>query len=65
MVIMLFCLARTFLPEVTNWAFEVEIQAAVMAFGVFVLILYRNRLGSSRRSLHFSHSQGLGDMKQQ
>jgi hypothetical protein len=65
MVIMLFCLAHTFLPDVAIWAAEVEIQAAILAFGVFALILYRNRLGSSRRPSHSSHSQVLGDMKQQ
>jgi hypothetical protein len=63
MVIMLFCLARTFLPGVAIWAAEAEIQAAILAFGVFALILYRNRLGSPRRPSHSSRLQVLGDMK--
>jgi hypothetical protein len=61
MLIMLFCLARTFLPDVAICAAEVEIQAAILAFGVFALILYRLRRESSRTSAPSSHLQVLGD----
>jgi hypothetical protein len=55
MVVILFCLARTCLLGAANLAAEVEIQAAVMAFGIFALILYRLGLESSRGSSLPSH----------
>ena len=51
MIAILFCLARILLPGAADLAAQVEIQGAIMAFGIFALILYRLGLGSSASSL--------------
>jgi hypothetical protein len=43
-IIILICLARTFLPDASTLAVEIETQAALMALGVFAFLLYRVRL---------------------
>jgi hypothetical protein len=60
MFVILFWLARTFLPGAATLAVEVEIQAAILAFGVFALILYRLGLEFSSASSASSHLQSPG-----
>ncbi len=41
MLTILICLAQTFLPSATELVAEIEIQAVVVALGVFFFLLYR------------------------
>jgi hypothetical protein len=49
MFMILFCLARTILPDAATWVGDFEAQAIILAVTVFAFILYR--LGSRSRSM--------------
>jgi hypothetical protein len=59
LVIILICLARTFLPDAATLAVTIETQAALMAFGVFAFLLYRVRLGPGSRLASSAHTSSL------
>jgi hypothetical protein len=59
LVIVLLCLARTFLPDAATLAAAIETQAALMAFGVFAFLLYRVRLGPGSRLASSAHTSSL------
>jgi hypothetical protein len=64
MLLILFCLARTFLPGAATLAAEIETQAAIMAFGTFAFVLYRLGLESSRPPSRYGHLQSSGRIKE-
>jgi len=64
MLSILFCLARTFLPDAATWAGEIQTQAAVLAFGTFAFLLYRVGLESSRTPSPGSYSENSARIQQ-
>ncbi len=64
MLLILFCFARTFLPDVATWVSEIQTQAAILAFGTFAFLLYRLGLESSRTPSPGSGSEHSGRMQQ-
>jgi len=65
MLLILFCLARTFLPDAATWASEIQTQAAVLAFGTLAFLLYRLGLESSRTPSLGSRSGNSGRVEQE
>jgi hypothetical protein len=64
MLLILFCLARTFLLGAVTWVAEMETQAAILAFGTFACLLYRLGLESSRAPSPGSHLENSGRLQQ-
>jgi hypothetical protein len=64
MLLILFCLARTFLPDVATWVSEIQTQAAILSFGTFAFLLYRLGLESSRRPSAGSHLENSDRLRQ-
>jgi hypothetical protein len=51
MFMILFCLARTFLPDAATLASDFQVQAIILAVTVFAFIPYRLHLDSRSRPM--------------